>query len=71
LPGQHFGVELFQVSSLAFTGCEDIAAVRIAADVVVYIDDGLPAELRNYDLMADLQPIMKSGWRVPEADGAF
>jgi hypothetical protein len=34
------------------------------ADVIVYIDDGLPNELRNYDLMADLRPVIKNDWII-------
>ena len=65
LPGQSFDLPLVKVSSLSFTECpEDISAVSMTADVTVYIDDGLPAELRNYDLMADVQPVFNANWII-------
>ena len=65
LPGQYFDLSLVKVSSLSFVECVDISAVTMTADVTVYIDDGLPTELRNYDLMADVQPVIKAKWIVP------
>jgi len=66
LPGQCFDLPLVKVSSLSFSECEDISAVTMTADVTVYIDDGLPAELRNYDLVADVMPVIKAKWIVPQ-----
>ncbi len=64
LPGQRFELPLFMVSSLAFVECGDLAAVTMTADVVVYVDDGLPAELRSYDLMGDLRPVIANNWQL-------
>jgi hypothetical protein len=65
-PGQSFAIDHFSLSSLTFHGCEAIDAVRISAQVIVYIDDGLPAELREYDLMADVRPVIDGGWKATE-----
>jgi hypothetical protein len=34
----------------------------MSVDIVVFIDDDLPAEEKNYDLMADLRPIIDKNW---------
>jgi hypothetical protein len=64
LPGQRFEERLFTVSSAAFVECNEPATVRISADVVVYVDDGLPAEVKNYDLMSDLRPVIENNWMI-------
>ena len=57
---------LVRVSSLAFVDCNDPAVVSMTADAMVYIDDGLPAELRNCDLMVDIRPFIASNWTIPK-----
>jgi hypothetical protein len=64
LPRRRFELPLFTVRQTAFVDCSDHAAVSMLADVLVYIDDGLPAELGNYNLMADLKPVIENGWRI-------
>ena len=64
LPGRRFELPHVTVTSTAFVQCEDVASVTMLADVIVYIDDGLPNELRNYDLMADLRPVIKNDWII-------
>jgi Putative DNA-binding domain len=65
LPGQRFELPLVMVSSTAFVACGEPAAVTMSANVVVYVDDGLPAELANYDLMVDLLPVVENNWTIP------
>jgi hypothetical protein len=43
---------------MSFSECQELAAVTMMADVIVYLDDGLPAELKH-DLMADLRPVIE------------
>jgi hypothetical protein len=49
----------------AFTECCDVGAVTIMTDVVVYIHDGVPTEVRNYGLMTDLRPVLENNWISP------
>jgi hypothetical protein len=64
LPAQRFEFPIIVVSSLAFAQCRDLAAVSMTADVIVYVDDGLPAEVKSYDLMADLRPVIEDNWML-------
>jgi hypothetical protein len=64
LPGQRFEMRLITVSPLVFPERADPAAISMTADVIAYVDDGVPCELTNYDLMADLRPIIDSKWMV-------
>lgn len=47
---------------MTFVECQE--PVTLIADVTVYVDDGLPAEITNYDLMADLRPIIENNWTI-------
>ncbi len=64
LPGRSFDLQHVWVDSMVFALCEDPFAVTMMVDVIAYIDDGLPAELRNYNLMADLQPVIEKKWKL-------
>jgi Putative DNA-binding domain len=67
MPGQCFEKRLIEVSSLVFVGCPEISAVTMSADIIAYIDDGLPTEINNYDLMVDLRPVIETKWSLPSA----
>jgi hypothetical protein len=66
LPGRPFELPYFDANSLMFWDCPDPTAVTMLADVTVYVDDGLPAELTGYDLMADLRPVIANKWTMPK-----
>jgi hypothetical protein len=69
LPEQRFHDRLIQIFESAFRDCPDRSVVRMTADITVFIDNGLPAEMRNYDLMADLRSIVNlstdGAWKLP------
>jgi hypothetical protein len=68
LPGQRFELpDVFSAPSIAFFDCVDTAAVTMTGDVIVYIDEGFPAELRNYDLMEALRPVIDNNWTIPQS----
>ena len=64
LPGQCFDLSLIRASSLSFAEGDNISTISMTADVTVYIDDGLPGEVRNYDLLADVQPMVEAKWII-------
>jgi len=67
LPGLDYERTHINMSSLAFIDCSDLDSVAMTADITVFIDNGLPAEVRNYDLMADLRPwIIDTNWRTSQ-----
>ena len=66
LPGQRFEYPLIRASALAFVDCPDLGRVTMMADVTVFVDNGLPSELTNYDLMADLRPVIDAKWQASE-----
>jgi hypothetical protein len=59
-----FSFPLVSVSPIDFEHCQDPAGTTMTADIGVYVDDGLPAELKNYDLMSDLRPVIANGWII-------
>ncbi len=69
-PGQRFKEPLIKVSSSVFhhhNVVTDISGVTLVADIMVFIDNGLPCEVRNYDLMADLRTLvgaLDSEWLI-------
>jgi hypothetical protein len=67
LPGQRFELPVFSVTSSAFIQCAEPLAATMIANVTVYIDEGLPAELKNYDLMEALRPVIENDWTLPQA----
>lgn len=64
LPGQQFDYPLVKVSDSAIRECPEPADVGMRLDITVFVDNGLPSELRNYDLMADLRPIIDAQWHI-------
>ena len=67
-PGEQYSIDLFSLTSGFLVGLEKpLSEVSLIVDIVTYIDDGLPAELRGYDLLKDIVrlPTVAGHWRFP------
>jgi hypothetical protein len=61
MPTDTWSASGFSISRRDLDDCSREATIR--ADIEVLIDDGLPAS-RNFDVMADIRPLIESEWRV-------
>jgi hypothetical protein len=77
LPGQQFKYPIIKIHGTNFAACLDPASVIITANITVFINNGLPAELRSYDVMASLrsiiglESIVDAQWQLPSDRALF